>query len=147
LHKYALGSPPLASFIDGESEQSWQFVSTRSLILNLSTLGTLSSGKVVPAIRTGYRFWVVLDFLGYTFRYDRPRQGRRDTAYLNVVPSKKALAREREKLRTLIATNQGHTPLPQLVAKLNRHLEGWANYFCYGYPRGAWWETGSSEAV
>jgi RNA-directed DNA polymerase len=81
-----------------------------------------------------------LDFLGYTFRYDRPRQGGRNTRYLNVLPSKKALAREREKLRTLIATSQSHTPLPQLVARLNRHLEGWANYFRYGYPRGAWWE-------
>ena len=38
-----------------------------------------------------------LDFLGYTFRYDRPRQGRRNTTYLNVLPSNKALAREREK--------------------------------------------------
>ena len=36
--------------------------------------------------------------------------------------------------------SQSHTPLPQLVARLNRHLEGWANYFSYGYPRGAWWE-------
>jgi RNA-directed DNA polymerase len=81
-----------------------------------------------------------LDFLGYTFRYDRPRQGRRNTRYLNVLPSRKALAREREKLRTLTDASQSHTPLPQLVAKLNRHLKGWANYFCYGYPRGAWWE-------
>jgi RNA-directed DNA polymerase len=89
-----------------------------------------------------------LDFLGYTFRYDRPCQGRRDTTYLNVVPSKQALGREREKLRTLIATNQSHAPLPQLVAKLNRHLEGWANYFCYGYPRGLGGRsTGSCEAV
>ena len=38
-----------------------------------------------------------LDCLGYTFRYDRPRQGRRNTTYLNVLPSNKALAREREK--------------------------------------------------
>ena len=41
-----------------------------------------------------------LDFLGYTFRYDRPRQGAREPTYLNVLPSKQALAREREKLRT-----------------------------------------------
>jgi RNA-directed DNA polymerase len=25
-------------------------------------------------------------------------------------------------------------PLPVLVADLNRHLQGWANYFRYGYP-------------
>lgn len=80
-----------------------------------------------------------LDFLGYTFRYDRDLKGR-SKKYLNVFPSKKAVAREREKLRELTATRQSHTPLPQLVARLNRHLEGWANYFSYGYPRGAWWE-------
>ena len=39
-----------------------------------------------------------LDFLGFTFRYDRIRFGR-GHRYLNVVPSKKALGREREKLR------------------------------------------------
>jgi RNA-directed DNA polymerase len=81
-----------------------------------------------------------LDFLGYTFRYDRARTGPGKQTYLNVFPSKKALAREREKLRTLTNASQSHTPLPQLVARLNRHLGGWANYFCYGYPRGAWWE-------
>jgi hypothetical protein len=58
-HKYALGTPPFVSFIEGESEQSRQFASTRSLILNLSSLSTLSSGKVVPAMGTGYRIWVV----------------------------------------------------------------------------------------
>jgi RNA-directed DNA polymerase len=80
-----------------------------------------------------------LDFLGYTFRWDRDRQGR-SHQYLNVMPSEKAVAREREKLRELTAVSQSHTPLPQLVDRLNRHLGGWANYFSYGYPRGAWWE-------
>jgi hypothetical protein len=69
-----------------------------------------------------------------------PRQGRQGSRYLNVLPSNKALARDREKLRTMTDASQSHTPLPQLVARLNRHLEGWANYFRYGYPRGAWWE-------
>ena len=38
-----------------------------------------------------------LDFLGYTFRYDRDLKGR-DRRYLNLFPSKKAVQREREKL-------------------------------------------------
>jgi len=41
-----------------------------------------------------------LDFLGYTFRWDRTSKGRPDE-YLNVFPSAKALAKEREKLRAL----------------------------------------------
>lgn len=79
-----------------------------------------------------------LDFLGYTFRWDRDLRGR-PHPYLNVAPSGKAVARERGKLRAMTDGSQSHTPLPQLVGRLNRHLKGWANYFCYGYPRGAWW--------
>ena len=80
-----------------------------------------------------------LDFLGYTFRYDRDLKGRR-TRYLNVLPSEQAVGRMRAKLREMISTSQSHTPLPQLVERLNRSLEGWANYFSYGYPREAWWK-------
>jgi len=80
-----------------------------------------------------------LDFPGYTFRWDRDRKGR-SKKYLNVFPSAKSVAREREKLRELTAVSQSHTPLPQLVNRLNRQLRGWANYYGYGYPRGAWWE-------
>jgi RNA-directed DNA polymerase len=80
-----------------------------------------------------------LDFLGYTFRWDRDLKGRLKK-YLNVLPSAKAVAREREKLRAMTDVSQSHTPIPQLVGRLNRHLEGWANYFSFGYPRGAWWE-------
>ena len=77
-----------------------------------------------------------LDFLGYTFRYDRDRYGRAQR-YLNVLPSAKALARERARLREKISPRRGFWPLPALVADLNRHLKGWANYFRYGYPREA----------
>ena len=80
-----------------------------------------------------------LDFLGYTIRWDRDRKGRSQN-YLNVFPAAKAVAREREKLRAMTDVSQSHTPLPQLVDRLNRQLRGWANYFSYGYPRGAWWE-------
>ena len=80
-----------------------------------------------------------LDVLGYTFRWDRDLRGR-PHKYLNVIPSAKAVEREREKLRAMTTSSQSHVPLPQLVDRLNRQLGGWANYFSYGYPRGAWWE-------
>ena len=75
-----------------------------------------------------------LDFLGYTFRWDRDLKGR-PQPYLNVFPSAKAVAREREKLREMTHVSQSHTPVPQLIGRLNRHLKGWANYFSFGYPR------------
>jgi RNA-directed DNA polymerase len=76
---------------------------------------------------------VSLDFLGYTFRYDRDRKGR-DRKYLNVFPSKKAIRREREKLHEMTNSRQCFKPIPKLMEELNRHLKGWTNYFCFGYP-------------
>ncbi|MBW1688297.1 MAG: group II intron reverse transcriptase/maturase [Deltaproteobacteria bacterium] len=77
-----------------------------------------------------------LDFLGYTFRYDRDRFGR-DREYLNVTPSKKALARERETLRSMTSSRVCFKPVPALIREVNRQVEGWANYFRFGYPRAA----------
>jgi RNA-directed DNA polymerase len=77
-----------------------------------------------------------LEFLGYTFRYDRDLHGGKHR-YLNVIPSAKALAREREKLREMTSPRFGWKPIPLLIEELNRHLRGWGNYFSLGYPRGA----------
>jgi RNA-directed DNA polymerase len=75
-----------------------------------------------------------LDFLGYTFRYERDRHGRVHR-YLNVTVSKKALKRARAQVSALTSSRRCFEPLPTLVAGLNRYLRGWANYFGYGYPR------------
>ena len=80
-----------------------------------------------------------LDSLGYTFRYDRDLKGRAHR-YLNMFPSKKALAREREHLRELTCARMCFKPIPVLIEELNEHLRGWANYFGRGYPRKAFRE-------
>jgi len=77
-----------------------------------------------------------LDFLGYTFRFVRDRHGGTHR-YLNLEPSAKALAREREVLRQMTGPEQSRTPLPDLIQRINRHLKGWGNYFSVGYPRQA----------
>ena len=71
-----------------------------------------------------------LDFLGYTFRYDR---GSR-TRYLNVFPSKKAVTKERARLRELTSSRYCFKPVPALIADLNQNLRGWATSFRFGYP-------------
>jgi len=74
-----------------------------------------------------------LDFLGFTFRYDRDLKGR-NKQYLNVFPSKKAIARLRDKVRQ--KTRSGYKkPLKEVTEEVNVILRGWANYFHYGYPR------------
>jgi len=77
-----------------------------------------------------------LNFLGYTFRYERDRLGRAKR-YLNVTVSNQALKRARARVHELTDASKSHVPVPELVTGLNRYLRGWANYFGYGYPRRA----------
>jgi RNA-directed DNA polymerase len=77
-----------------------------------------------------------LDFLGFTFRYDRDLHGR-GFRYLNVIPSAEALQAQRKALRKMINSRQSHVPVPHLIEKVNQQLRGWANYFFFGYPRKA----------
>ena len=80
-----------------------------------------------------------LDFLGYTFRYEKDLHGGK-YKYLNMQPSKRAIAREREELRRRTGRRMSFKPLPKMIDELNRHLRGWANYFGAGYPRKAFRE-------
>jgi RNA-directed DNA polymerase len=77
-----------------------------------------------------------LDFLGYTFRYDRDLHGR-PKSYLNLCPSSKTLQRERDKLRMMTGPEQCFKPIPTLIDEINAQVRGWCNYFRQGYPRHA----------
>ena len=83
-----------------------------------------------------------LDFLGYSFRLDRDRCGRK-LRYWNMCPSTQAIARERERLRRMINKSRCFQPLPNLIQELNRHLKAWSNYFRPGYSRDAFRQINS----
>ena len=77
-----------------------------------------------------------LDFLGYTFRYERDLYGR-PKKYLNTHPSKNALKNARRSLREITNHRKCFKPAPTVVEDVNRFLRGWTGYFGYGYPRKA----------
>jgi RNA-directed DNA polymerase len=79
-----------------------------------------------------------LDFLGYTFRYDRDRKGRAGRRYLNLCPSAKALQRERDVLRRMTGPAKCFVPIPTLIAQVNQQVRGWGAYFGLGYPSRAY---------
>ena len=70
------------------------------------------------------------DFLGYTFgRCYSSKTGR---AYLGTVPSKKRVIRICKTISELTGRDQLLLDQERVVAKLNRAMIGWANYFCLG---------------
>ncbi len=85
---------------------------------------------------------VGLNFLGYTFRYDRDRHGR-DGDYLNLTVSEKSLQQVRDRLREMTDARQCFTPIRPLIERINRMLRGWQGYFAQGYPRDAYRDVDS----
>ena len=77
-----------------------------------------------------------LNFLGYSFRYDRDCFGR-NRHYWNLIPSQQSMARERARVREMTGSQQCFTPLSEMIDQLNAHLRGWSNYYRLGYPRQA----------
>ena len=77
-----------------------------------------------------------LDFLGYTFRYERDEFGR-DKRFLNMVPSAKSCARERKAIRGIINTRSSFVPIPELIKQINKQLCGWSAYYNKGRSRPA----------
>ena len=80
-----------------------------------------------------------VNFLGYTFHRDGDIFGR-GKRYLNMVPSDKALKKERASLHELTNCKQCFKPVPELIAEINQQTKGWKQYFSIGYPKAAYWE-------
>ena len=78
-----------------------------------------------------------LNFLGYTFRYDRSQyQGK--GKYLNVFPATKAVRKEIARVHELTERRQNYKPLPVVIGEINRQTKGWSSYFSFGYPSKAY---------
>jgi RNA-directed DNA polymerase len=77
-----------------------------------------------------------LDFLGFTFRYDRDQYGRAHR-YLNLHPSAKSVGRERERIAELTDHHHSFQPLAEVIQQINRQATGWQGYFNFGYARRA----------
>jgi hypothetical protein len=70
------------------------------------------------------------DFLGYTF--GRCYSSKNGHAYIGTVPSKKRVIRICSAISEMTGREYLLLDQEQLVAKLNRTMIGWANYFCLG---------------
>ena len=70
------------------------------------------------------------DFLGYTF--GRMYSAKTGQARIGYRPSKKSIKRAVEKIHALTDRSETWQETTKLVAKVNRTLRGWANYFQVG---------------
>jgi group II intron reverse transcriptase/maturase len=71
-----------------------------------------------------------LDFLGYTLGI--VHRGGSGTPYLGTRPSRKSIRKICRAIHQETRPASGLRPSEQEVARLNRMLVGWANYFCLG---------------
>ena len=85
--------------------------------------------KVVKLREEGER----LNFLGYSFRFDRDLKGRRQK-YLNMFPADKSVAGIKEKIKEK-TERASISSLDIVIGEINRMTRGWVNYFKIGYPR------------
>jgi RNA-directed DNA polymerase len=118
-------SPRLVAWIETELE------SELGLHINREKTG------IVKVTRDGGS----LDFLGFTLRYDWDLLGQ-GWKYLNAIPSKKAVARLRERLRKLTGSSYKET-FKDKIAQVSAVVRGWGNYFSWGYPRATFREVNS----
>ncbi len=73
-----------------------------------------------------------LDFLGFTLRYVKSKYN--NGRYLKIEPKKKAFAKAKDTIREMLTTRNNFIPMDKTVQRVNRFLNGWAEYFSLGNP-------------
>lgn len=73
------------------------------------------------------------DFLGFTIR--RLRKRGTNKHYVYTTPSKKAIQKVKDKVKTKTYRSTRHWDLDRMITSLNRSLVGWANYFRHGVSK------------
>ena len=96
---------------------------TRSTMTALGLVVNEDKTRICQAWRTPF------DFLGYTF--GRMVYRKTGHTYLGCAPSKKAVARLRQRVRETLRRGIV-APWPQVRDRLNRQLRGWSSYFEQG---------------
>lgn len=82
---------------------------------------------------------VVLDFLGYSYRWSRSQRDGGGPRYWRLEASKKAQQAIRDKVRDLTGPKTCFVPVAELVQQVNRVMSGWLNYYQLGHPLKARW--------
>lgn len=82
-----------------------------------------------------------LDFLGFTFRYEKSKYKKRQH-FLRICPSKKAMQNARNQIKELTSHKLGFIGIDQLMNRINQFTRGWTNYFRLGHPGKAFNEIG-----
>src|SRR5215468_3139247 len=106
----------------GEAERALAAMRDMMMKLKLTVNETKTRVCKLPAEK--------FDFLGYTFgQCYSPKTGR---AHIGTVPSQKRVKRVCATISELTGRDQILLDQEMVVARLNRVLMGWANYFCLG---------------
>jgi RNA-directed DNA polymerase len=134
LVRYADDFVIMAKYVGGRIEQFVEQTLQGWMGLKVN----LEKTRVVKLHELG----VGLNFLGYTFRYDRDRYDRA-VYYLNLTPSRKSLQQVRDRLREMTDARQCFTPIRQMIERINRMQRGWQGYFSQGYPGQAYRDVDS----
>ncbi len=76
---------------------------------------------------------ITLDFLGYTFRYEKSVRYKR--LCLSIFASRKSEKKIKETLGAILDNKNSYQPIERVVKKVNKIIIGWSNYFSKGYKK------------